>query len=170
MHLLASSYLDREVHTLGDSSKQSAPRQSYHCPYSTWKLAGSLLPGYKLKKKTLLDSRKKIIALKKMAFGVNLPGIILDVAQGQTEGHVSTQLLRRSHESLQVILQTSTQGGDWHVTQRSTFSSVHCSLLTVKYCMISGLLLDLSSTSVNTSNTSVAGGVKKNKICISHYG
>lgn len=38
--------------------------------------------------------------------------------------------------------------------------------LTVKYCMISGLLLDFSSTSVNTSSTSEADG----KIhSISHY-
>ena len=36
-----------------------------------------------------------------------------------------------------------------------------CSWLTAKYWMISGLLLDLSSTSVNTSNTSMARGEKK---------
>ncbi len=49
---------------------------------------------------------------------VNSPGIILDAAQGQTEGHVPTQLLRRSHESLQIILQTATQGVDRRVTHR----------------------------------------------------
>lgn len=39
----------------------------------------------------------------------DLPGIILDAAQGQTEGHVPTQLLRRSHESLQIVLQQQQQ-------------------------------------------------------------
>lgn len=43
---------------------------------------------------------------------VNLRGIILDAAQGQTEGHVPAQFFRGSHESLQIVLQTVTQGGD----------------------------------------------------------
>lgn len=45
----------------------------------------------------------------------NLPRIVLDAAQGQTEGHVPAQLFRGSHESLQIVLQAVTQGGDWHV-------------------------------------------------------
>ena len=59
---------------------------------------------------------------------VTLPGIILDAAQGQTEGHVTTKLLGGSHESLQIVLRTGTQGGDWRVThwreQRLTFCFV----------------------------------------------
>lgn len=97
---------------------------------------------------------------------LNSPGIILDAAQGQTESHVPTQLLRRSHESLQVVLHTATQSGDWHakhwqVLHLTFFFGVCYLWLTVKYWMISGLLLDFSSTSVNTSSTSRAG--RKNK-------
>lgn len=90
---------------------------------------------------------------------LNLPWIILNAAQGETEGHVPTQLLRRSHEPLQIILPTETQGGDWRVSHWDTaldLFCVHFLWLTMKYCMISGLLLDFSSTSVNTSNTSIA--------------
>lgn len=42
----------------------------------------------------------------------DLRRIVLHAAQGQAEGHVATQLLGRSHESLQVVLQTVTHGGE----------------------------------------------------------
>lgn len=45
LRMWLSSYLDREAHTLEDSWGQSVPHRSYHCPYSTWMLAGSLSPG-----------------------------------------------------------------------------------------------------------------------------
>lgn len=47
---------------------------------------------------------------------VNLPWIILDTAQSQTERHVPTQLLRRRHESLKIVLQTVKQSVDSYVT------------------------------------------------------
>lgn len=45
----------------------------------------------------------------------DLRRIVLHAAQRQAEGHVATQLLGRSHESLQVVLQTVTHGGEWRV-------------------------------------------------------
>lgn len=42
---IVCSYPDRGGHILEDSWGPSAPRRIYRCPYSTWRLAGSLLPG-----------------------------------------------------------------------------------------------------------------------------
>lgn len=184
-----SSYLDREAQTLEDSGGQSVPHQSCHYPYSTWMLAGSLLPGcnrenlhhYIMKSKWKSDAQADIVLLfidlHMLPFSSdlicgggfswsmrNLPRVILNAAQGQTEGHVPAQLFRGSHESLQIVLQTVAQGDEGRVkTLTGTtldLSFCFCCLwLTMKYWMISGLLLDFSSTSVNTSNTSIVNNI-----------
>lgn len=137
----ASSYLDIEARIPEDSWEQSVPRRSCHCPYSTWMLAGSLLPScsreniqyYTVKSdRSMQTDGLKIDSSSMFSVGglsaVTLPGIILDATHGQTEGHVPTQLFRGSHESLQIVLERVTQGGDWRVTHwqvlHSTFSFV----------------------------------------------
>jgi hypothetical protein len=99
-----------------------------------------------------------------------LPRVVLDAAQGQAEGHGTAQLLSRTHQSPQVILRAGKAMKTcllilYRVVQQSVCVCVGGLFvhnkgvllegkLTVKYWMISGFLLDLSSTSVRTSSTS----------------
>lgn len=174
-----SSHPDREAHILVDSSEQSGPRRSLRCPYSTCRWAGSLSQGCTGNRNTVKRKQEQIKSIWVMYFSslaahippqlrsrvwwcwrsAHVPGIVLDAAESQAEGHVATQLLGGRHESLQVVLQTEAPDVDRRVTHTARLCTLSFwSWLTMKYWMISGLLLDLSSTSVNTCNTSAADG------------
>lgn len=182
-----STYLDRGAHTLEDSWGQSVPHRSFRCPYSTWMLAGSQQPGcgrdititlWKVNEnwsvKTDIASSFFLIPFSSSI----LSGADLETYPGlfwmQRRARLKAMFRHSSSEEAMSLCRSFYK--QWHkaVTDMLTCwqvlhltSCVCCLWLTMKYWMISGLLLDFSSTSVNTSNTSIVD--RGGQHCIAHF-
>lgn len=153
-----STYSGRFLRAVCTTSKLPLPMQYMN----VGRKSVARLQWWKTKQKIYFDDLKKKankITIGRCSLAENLRRVVLHAAQGQTESHVPTQLLRGGHESLKVVLQNSDRqtdgggGGEWVSGDYSRTRSV-CVWLTMKYWIISGHLRDFSSTSDKTSSTS----------------
>lgn len=183
-----STYLDRGAHILEDSWGQSVPHRSSRCPYSTWMLAGSLRPGCGRDVSITLWKVNENWSVKTdiTSFFLNnwlpfsssiLSGADLETYPGlfwmQRRARLKAMFRHSSSEEAMSLCRSFYK--QWHKAVTDTLtrwqvlhltSCVCCLWLTMKYWMISGLLLDFSSTSVNTSNTSIVDRERKKQHCM----